>query len=523
MSIQIKVANSQCKIFGEPPPFVVDTLYDKLAFMREGDEWSPNVAEGKWDGVRRLFRRWDAVFPSGLLGMVRSILDENGIDYELVDIRSKPLSNRHWHLDLPFDLRYYQRETVDVCKAKGRGVCSLPTASGKTVTFSVLIGELGITPTVVYVPSLLLLQQTADAIQHFVRDLDDKPVEVGVVGDGVCEIKEITVMTVQTAITAYNMAYDPDKGTVRKLTKAEVAKAAAEPYKPKRRNLEDPDRSEDLGFVKTKKDEIRALIEGARVVICDEAHRAASFIWQEVLKKSKAAYYRFAFSATPWREDNTGMLITASFGRVIYEKTHSELIREGFLSRPYVFVAEVPSSMIPPIPMDTYQDVVKHCIVRCEPRNRMISEMATTLSSMGPTLMLVQEIPHGRTLEELTPGSRFICAKTPKTKKREAIQDLLSGKLPVLIATPIGDEGLDLVELKVLILCHAGKSAGKLKQRVGRTSRIHEGKDYSVVVDLRDQGEYLSNHSRRRERVFLQEEEWVVIRVTPDGWTSLRV
>lgn len=521
--MKIKIANSQGKIFGELPPFAVETLYERLAFIREGDEWSPRVAEGKWDGVRRLYRKWDAVFPAGLLGMVRSALDDSHVEYEVEDIRSRPLANRQWRADLPFELRYYQRETVDICKRIGRGVCSLPTASGKTVTFSVLIGELGVSPTVVYVPSILLLTQTADAIREFVRSPDGKPVDVGIVGDGVCEIRDITVMTVQTAITAYNMEYDPDKGTVRKLTKAEIARVNSEPYKPKRRNTEDPDRTEDLGFVKTNKSEIRSLIQSARVVICDEAHRAASFIWQEVLKKSKAAYYRFAFSATPWREDNTGMLITASFGRVIYEKTNSELIREGFLSRPYVFMVRVPSSMIPAIEMESYKDVVKHCIVRNEPRNRLIAAMAEALSPLGPTLLLVQEIPHGRELEEIIEGSQFIYAKTSKKKKQEAIRRLLAGELPVLIATPIGDEGLDLVELRVLILCHAGKSAGKLKQRVGRTSRIHEGKDYSVVVDLRDQVEYLSTHGRRREKVFLQEEEWVVVRVTPEGWTSLTV
>lgn len=518
---EIKVANCESQIVGIPP-FIQEQIYERLAFMRKGEEWGAKVASGEWDGVRRLFKRWNGTFPTGLVGMVRGILRENGIEHIATDIRAKPVRNRNWTIKMPWDLRYYQREAVDTCKRTQRGVIELPTASGKTVTFSVLIGELAIAPTIVYVPNRLLLHQTAKDIEKFLRDIDGKVLTVGKVGDGICEIKDVTVMTIQTAITAYNMVYDRNKGTIKRLTKAEISKAGNTPYKKKRRNLED-DEDEDLEFVNENKAAIKELIGSARVVITDECHRASSFLYQEVLKRSKAAYYRFAFSGTPWREDNTEMLITASFGRITYVKTHSELIREGFLSRPYIIMADVPKSCVPKGSMETYRDVVKNCIIDCDARNRLIAAVAKQVSPMGPTLMLVQEIPHGRALEKIIPGSKFICAKTPKTQQHEAIKDLMSGKLPILIATPVGDEGLDLVQLKVLILCHAGRSAGKLKQRVGRTSRIHEGKSYSLVVDFRDRNEYLASQGRDREKVFLAEEEWVIVRVTPDGWKSLTV
>jgi len=480
------------------------------------------VAAGEWDGVRRLYKRWNGTFPTGLLGEVRGILRENDIEHRTRDLRAKPEGNRNWTLKLPFELRYYQREAIDTCKRTQRGVISLPTASGKTVAFSVLIGELSVAPTIVYVPNRLLLHQTSKDIARFLRDVDGKTMEIGRVGDGICEIRDVTVMTIQTAITAYNMAYDRNKGTVRRLSKSEITKDGNAPYKKKRRNVEDEE-DEDLGFVNENKVAIKHLIESARMVVCDECHRAASFLYQEILKRSKAAFYRFAFSGTPWREDNTGLLITASFGRVTYQRSHSELIREGFLSRPYVIMADVPKSCIPRATMDTYRDVVKHCIIDCDARNKLIAAVANQVNLLGPTLMLVHEIPHGRTLEKMVPGSKFICAKTSKTEQNQAIHDLLTGKLPVLIATPVGDEGLDLVQLKVLILCHAGRSSGRLKQRVGRTSRIHEGKDYSLIVDFRDRNEYLASQGRNREKTFLDEEEWVVVRVTPEGWRSLTV
>jgi superfamily II DNA or RNA helicase len=519
--VEIKVANCESQITGIPE-YISDKIYETLAFMRKGEEYGAKVAAGEWDGVRRLFKRWKGTFPTGLLSMVRKILRDNDVEHIATDLRAKPERNRNWTLKMPFDLRYYQREAVDACKKSQRGVISLPTASGKTVTFSVLIGELTISPTIVYVPNRLLLHQTSEDIAKFLRDIDGKPIKVGKVGDGICKIEDVTVMTIQTAITAFNMVYDRNKGTVKRLTKKEISQAANGPKKKKRRRYEDPD-DEDLDFVNENKAAISELIKTARVVICDECHRAASFLYQEILKRSKNAYYRYAFSGTPWREDNTGMLITSSFGRIIYEKTHSELVREGFLSRPYVIMTDVPKSCAPNISMETYRDVVKNCIIDSDARNRLIASIAKQVSPIGPTLMLVQEIQHGKALAKLLPESEFISAKTSKTKQHEAIQNLLSGKLPILIATPVGDEGLNLVELKVLILCHAGRSVGKLKQRVGRTSRIHEGKDYSLVVDFRDKNEYLSSQARDRERAFLAEEEWVIMRTTADGWESLRV
>jgi len=512
----IKIGNSMSSIVGWVPEDVLNDIDDRMSYKRKGIEYSPKVVEGKWDGRSHCFSTWYKTFPTGLCSMVAERLDAHNIPWQYEDLRKKPHANMSWEVVLPspISLFDFQREAADLCEDIGRGICSLPTGSGKTMTFSVIIGELRVAPVVVYVPSLLLLDQTKAALERIIKNPDGSSVEVGMVGNGVCDIKDITVMTVQTAITVYDKKYDRNKGCVRNLTADEKRKRNSR----RRRNAEDPDSYEDLEFVTPNRVAIRKLVEGARVVVADECHRCSSAMYQEVMNNSKSAYYRFAFSATAYREDNTEILIQASFGRKIVDISCSELIERGILVRPYIFSINVPPE---PKSFDTYQSAKKNNIVESYQRNLLIANVVERLKDEGPTLLLVTEKKHGRLLEKMIPNSKFIHSEESKKIKDESISNMLSGELPVLIATPIADEGLDLVQLKVLVLCDAGQSATKLYQRVGRSLRRSPGKEYSIVVDLRDTDENLHDHVIERQNLFLGEKEFVMIEISPGKWKNL--
>jgi len=512
----IKIENATSTIIGRVPDEVLDAIDERLSYKRKGVEYSPKVVEGEWDGRNHCFSKWYKTFPTGLCSLVAEVLSQHHIPWEYEDLRKRPHRNMDWKVILPHPISLFdfQRETADICEDVGRGICSLPTGSGKTMTFSVIIGELRVTPVIVYVPSLLLLDQTKAALERVIRNPGGSPVEVGVIGNGICDIRDINVMTVQTAITVYDKKYDRNKGCVRNLTRDEKVKR----NKNKRRNLEDPDADEDLDFVRPNRPAIKKLIEGAQLVVADEAHRVSSAMYQEVLNNSKSAYYRFAFSATAYREDGTEILIQASFGRKLMDITCSELIRKGILVRPYIFSINVPPE---PGTFESYQQAKKKCIVESHQRNLLIASLAEGLKTEGPMLLLVTEKRHGRVLEKLISDSKFIHAGDSKSVKEQAISDMLSGKLPALIATPIADEGLDLVQLKTLFLCDAGRSVTRLYQRIGRSLRICPNKEYSIVIDFRDTNDNLSDHVVDRKRVLMNEEEFVLIEVSAGRWKQM--
>lgn len=507
--IIIEMDNVWSRIVGYLPDEAYKELVESMSYRRIGDERSKKVEAGTWDGIRKCFIAYSKSFPTGLVGIAAAVLRKHGLKIKYDDIRQKPERDMFlkFEMDPGRELYYFQREAVDVAKKIGRGVFSMPTGSGKTLTFTAALAEIGVSPTLVFVPSLLLLEQTADEIREHVRHDDGSPVEVGIVGDGRCDIREITVMTVQTAITAYDRKYDDNKGSVRDMTEEEILRKYV---KPSRKNSEDPDATEDLSFLKDRKMALRGLIETARMIVADECHRAASSIWQEVLNFCGQAYYRFAFSGTAYREDGTGILINASFGKTLVDIPTSKLIREGYLIKPYILMVEAPDI---DGDFDTFRDERDGLIRNCHERNVLIAKMAEEAAALGPVLILVSVIPHGKAINKLLPGSLFVAAKDGKKKKDQAIADLLSGKLPYLIATPIADEGLDLVSLKTLIMADGGKSSIRLRQRVGRTLRKSPGKSFSLIIDFLDHGRTLRKHSNIRRQTYLSESEFEVYTV----------
>ncbi len=872
-NITIKIGNVNSRIFGFLPVNVMDELYDKLAFQKKNIEFSAKVIEGKWDGYRRLFDKYKKTFPTGLLSLVYNILKKHNYKIELDDQRVKPQPNRSWNLILPESiptLYDFQQEAVHIAKKSSRGIFSIATGGGKTLTFAAIISEVKTAPVIIYVPSLLLLYQTKEEIEKFVRNESGVNIEVGVVGDGKCDIKDITVMTIQTAITAFDMEYDKNKDTVRYLTPEQIQKKNEQLLRKQKTNNEDPDSTEDLSFVVTRKEILKDLINNAKVIICDECfkggqstyvlmpngkyeslsklvnmkyngevmswnekqgkmepkkiishikkkrlfpmvqidiwkkgaitctnnhliltnngwkmakdikerdliitpdmnhknscyalpdvvkqvvlgsflgcgnlqkayktilgarlsithfleqkeyleykmsffdkiggatfiytktklsnqlqiraktksfaeiydismmskkeiiskldilglaiwyldngifdrkknvgyidirnlkyeeclklvekmkefninvkidlnkggytlyinkknmeafsrliyqytpecmeyklpsiqynnqkfdlskiqhlnykycvvknvskvdkfdedvyclevednhnfiiqsgvvhncHRASSAIYQEVLKQSPLAYYRWAMSATAIREDNTEMLIQAIFGKILMHVPCSELIRRPDVKiiRPYIFMIDTPNYQNKNY--QTYAQIRKNCIVESQQRNQLIANVAQYMQKYGPTLLLVGIIEHGKKLEKMIPGSVFISGKTSKNKKQQALNDLMSGELKILIASPIIDEGLNLPGLKVLILCDGGKAATKLYQRIGRVVRETPGKEYALVVDFKDKNDILEKHANRREKLYLLEDEWVLTHISADKIESIK-
>jgi len=523
----IKLGNVNSRIFGYLPDEVMDALYEKLSYKNPNSAYISKVIDGKWDGVTRLFNRYKKVFNTGLLSDVRKILKDYDFQVEIDDQRVRSQRMHNWQLILSGKIESlydFQEEAVYQAKKAGRGAFAMPTASGKTLTFTDIIAEIGVSPVIIYVPSLLLLYQTKNEIEKYLRDKEGKPVDVGIVGDGQCDIKEITVMTIQTAITALDMEYNSEKDTITYLTPEQMQlknKQLQQKTKKKKRSIDDdPDADEDLSFVVTRKDVLQGLIQNAKMIVADEAHRCSSVIYQEVLKQSVQAYYRMAFSGTMKRQDNSEILIQGTFGRKLINISPSELIRRGVIVRPYVFMVGNPESQNEEF--STFDQIRKNYVVQSETRNRLLASIAARVKEYGAVLMLVGIVVHGEALEKMIPGSMFIHSKTPEKKKKQALVDLMSGELPILIATSIADEGLNLPDLRVLMICDGGKAENRLYQRIGRVSRKFENKNFAIVIDIKDKNKKLAEHVQQREMIYLNEEEYIITHVGPERFRTVK-
>lgn len=124
-------------------------------------------------------------------------------------------------------------------------------------------------------------------------------------------------------------------------------------------------------------------------------------------------------------------------------------------------------------------------------RNILIGQLAGLFKS--GILIIVNHTDHGLRLEKVVKGwhpeTQFIDAKQGKLKCQQAIEDLDSGQLKVLISTPLIDTGVSINNIRCFINAAGWKSEIKLIQRVGRGKRTKTSGDNSLVIlDLMDKG-----------------------------------
>jgi superfamily II DNA or RNA helicase len=75
-----------------------------------------------------------------------------------------------------------------------------------------------------------------------------------------------------------------------------------------------------------------------------------------------------------------------------------------------------------------------------------------------------------------------------------------------MIATPVFKEGINIPEIKTLILAGGGKSHIAIIQKIGRGLRKAEGKDRLIVYDfLDDCSKVTLKHSEQRYKLYRAE------------------
>ncbi|XP_068662266.1 DEAD-box ATP-dependent RNA helicase FANCM isoform X3 [Aristolochia californica] len=102
---------------------------------------------------------------------------------------------------------------------------------------------------------------------------------------------------------------------------------------------------------------------------------------------------------------------------------------------------------------------------------------------------------------ELVKATQFIGQSSGKTLKgqsqkmqQEVLQKFRSGGYNVIVATSIGEEGLDIMEVDLVICFDANISPLRMIQRMGRTGRKHDGR----VVVLACEGSEMKGYLRKQ-------------------------
>lgn len=294
--------------------------------------------------------------------------------------------------------------------------------------------------------------------------------------------------------------------------------------------------------IKSSDKKVTDLLKSTQGVIVDECHVLPSTSFSGVLRGMPNAYHRFGLSGTPLaRGDRRSLLAVAAVGPVIHRIRTDFLVDSGVLARPKIVMVEVRGKS----DKATYQGVYADAIVRGKKRNATLVEAARRAEK--PSMLFVKEVSHGhllvKMLERAGLKAAFVWGEQGTEKRTALVRDLVSGRLDVVVASVVFQEGIDVPSLRSVIIGSSGKSVIAALQRIGRGMRKTDGKDTFLVYDIADRGcgcdraakalgtpgmglhtgcKWLEKHTAERRKAYVQEghnvteEQWVIPGVSDD-------
>jgi len=484
---KIVILGNNSKIVDEPDIEFLLKLDKHLAFYVLGAEHTQAFKgyvgrDGKfvrWDGWKKLLSP-SLTFATGLVERVKDFYKKYEKPVEVIDKRpaksaGKPRDILPTLKKMDMVPHAYQQNVADIIDGYDRGIIKLATGGGKSLIAALITAKLG-KKTMIYVIGKDLLYQFHKLFSDIFNE------EIGIIGDGHCEIHDINIVSVWTV------------GQAMGLKRKDIL-------------LDDSDSEEKLET--NKYAEILKLMRETRVHIIDECHMAACDTIQKICTFSMPEHI-YGLSGSPWRDDGADLLIESVLGKYIINIPATHLIEKGYLAKPMIKFVSVPHMKCP----RNYKQAYREYIVDNIMRNGLVLKYTKMLVEKGyKTLVLFSSIKHGQILYEMiSPHVRCaILDGSDDAKTRNRVKrDLENGDIDCILASKIFDIGVDIPSLSGLIVACGGKSTVKALQRIGRVIRRFPGKEYAAVVDFVDDTVFLKNHSEIRYKIYTSEEGFEV-------------
>lgn len=474
--------NKTCQFISDDED-LIRILKSKLSYKTNGVEYTQAYKNG-WSGITYLINK-KGYFFSGLLFKVQEFLKERHVKYDFEDLRDLLVENSS--LDISEKLkslnlipRDYQERIVNTACSNRKGIVRAATGSGKSLCMALITARLN-KPTIIYVIGLDLLKQFHDLFSSLFNE------PIGFIGNGICNIERINIASIWTI------------GSALKINKKNI--------------INDDECNYEETFDESQTSKILDLLKKTNVHVCDESHIITTETIQSIHKNIDPEYI-FGFSGTPYRDDNTDLLVNGILGEQIIDISASELIEKGVLAKPIIKFEAVPHMSMP---MATYQSVYKTYVVENDIRNNLILKNVKLLLEKGYTpLVLFKQIKHGNILFDLFKEAGIKCEMlygNDSLKRRTEVKESLNDKkINVILASTIFDLGIDIPMLNGLVLCGGGVSKIRSIQRIGRVIRKYPGKKFAAVIDFYDQIKYLKKHSTIRYYTYCSENGFKIIK-----------
>ncbi len=446
--VRIKLTPTTGYLIGVVPDECIDEIYKKCSYIHPNIYYIQKNTNSRWDGTISLFNKKTRSFPVGLIDVIKKILNYFKIKYKIIT-EERRIKKCKFPIENDITLRDYQVDAVKEAIDREKCIIPLPVGSGKTMC-AIAIACYYNKKTIFLTPTKEIMYQTAQSFKEHCKSVD-----VGIIGDGIVDIKQITVATYQAISSA----------------------------------------------LKRNKRDVLDYLQQVEVLIADECHHVSSDTFYKIAMAIPAEV-RIGLTATPFRTDNSEIKFIAAIGECIKCPTTLDLVDDGYLVPADIRMIKLPSK--PPVIYyrDEYEEVYKKYIINNEIRNKAIAKIASDMIKKNrKVLILVSRIVHGEILEKMIKKSKFIYSASDDRK--EVYEKMRVGKRECTIATQIFDEGVDLLAVDCIIIAGGGKSPIKTIQRIGRGLRKFKHKKETIIIDFIDNTKYLRNHSLERKKTYM--------------------
>lgn len=414
----------------------------ELTFKIPGAEFSNKYRSGQWKGTYEFFKRNISLV--GLLPIIINIINEYEVPYEIIDKRKSVMTLNKIDYNYKLTTKVLRDYQVDAANSIlenyigncyfPRGIIHLATNGGKTVISEAIMNE--ILKCVDYDKIILFIVPTQEVAfqteQNFKKEFPE--ITIGFIGAGIWRTGKIIIALVPTLY----------------------------------RNL--------------KNKRFLEIAKKTCSIIIDEVQHASSNTYKKVLENFDNAFIRIGLTGTIPKDEIKKHMIYGLVGVPSIHIRNEFLIKQQASAKPLCYFIEIRE---PRIYAHDYMQVYSEGIVNNVVRNNAIV-IITKLERLlnHNILILVDRVEHGEILKnmiskmnigvlEFTNGSR-------KTKDRKIILDKLKqGKINILIATTVLDEGVDADNINAIIYARGQISPRKLLQGLGRGLR--KKKDNSTL------------------------------------------
>lgn len=365
---------------------------------------------------------------------------------------------------MPHEPRYYQNDATNALLKVRHGGIELPTGSGKSLILQ-MIAKARPVQTVIVTPSAGITDQLyKDFSAHFGQKY------VGKYGDGSKKFDKLfTVAVAQSLVRC-----EPGSDAWNKLAQT-------------------------------------------KQILWDESHTTPAETFDSVCTGLfRNVPFRYFVSATQLRTDGSEMVLKGITGPIIYRKNFRELVDEHFLAQPRVRIFNVKSSGGTNI-SDVKEETRRQLYLNPNVNSLIARTAAKMINGLDrQVVILVEEFKQFNILKNyMTVPFTFVHGGTTKETREfleeqyhkcdidQAVVDFNKGKIKCLIGTSAISTGIDLQPTGCLIYAQGGTSEIKLRQAVGRGTRLVPGKEDFFVVDFRIIGsDSMERHAEERLNIY---------------------